>query len=401
MPGEVLPPRAPPCAAASRPWKARTSVSSTGASPATATRPATAASPSSRASRSTTVPPSRCASRSAGGNDGSDPSYSRRLTAGRACAVWPERYCAAPRTSHAQRSRRARASRGLLARIASCAYSAAGASSSISREPGRAGRALLQRHPARARAPRRGPASRRCSAATPARSAAPRAAGAAGRRAAGPSSRAARPRPRPAARADAAPAPPASRSSIASTAVGAVGVELAVARREVLGVRLEPHRAPGSTAPPPSPARSPARCGRRGGGGWRWPRAGSRRRPTASASRAAVSIATCGSRRNVMPPTGESSTFRRPGADRRAAAGAARAADGHRARLGRDDGDRRLERVRRLRAQAVRAEPAAARGDLGDPVEDLRRRQLAVAARRRRRRRGRAARGRGGGPRRA
>ncbi len=66
--------------------------------------PTAAASPSSRASRSSTDPPSSCASRIPGGNDGSPPSRRRRAIAGRACAVCPENHCPAPAASHANRA---------------------------------------------------------------------------------------------------------------------------------------------------------------------------------------------------------------------------------------------------------------------------------------------------------
>jgi hypothetical protein len=53
-----------------------------------------------------TVPPSRCASRTAGGKDGGGPSRRRRAIAGRENEVWREKNCAAPHVSHAQRSSR-------------------------------------------------------------------------------------------------------------------------------------------------------------------------------------------------------------------------------------------------------------------------------------------------------
>ena len=105
---------------------------------------AAARSSRSRTSRSITVPPSRGASRTPGGNAGRRPSRRRRAIAGRACAVWPPNQRAAPSSSHAHRSS-ARIRRGLLVRsgtsglfsmITRRAYSVDAVAASISREPG-------------------------------------------------------------------------------------------------------------------------------------------------------------------------------------------------------------------------------------------------------------------------
>ena len=53
------------------------------------------------------MPPSSAASRRPGGKAGGPASRRRRATAGRTWRTCPEKYCAAPSTSHAQRSQRA------------------------------------------------------------------------------------------------------------------------------------------------------------------------------------------------------------------------------------------------------------------------------------------------------
>ena len=125
-------------------------------------------SPCSRASRSITVPPSSRASRTPGGKLGRPPSCRRRAIAGRACSVWPANHRAAPSSSHAQRSSaRSRAGAGrrgrsrLLSAITRRAYSAVAVSSSISRDPGTAGRPRARAPPGRACAARARPAQPR------------------------------------------------------------------------------------------------------------------------------------------------------------------------------------------------------------------------------------------------